>query len=74
MAIQDEVNTLKLQVAHFITRVQIEALIAALGTDHTTLTAAVNANAAEIAILMAEVQTLKDTAADHETRIIALEP
>jgi len=73
MAITDDVATLKLQVANFITSAQITALIAALGTDHTALVTLVNQVVAENAILLQEIQSMKDSIADHETRIAALE-
>lgn len=74
MAIQDEVDVLKKQVVHFLTAAQIRALVAALGTDHTTLTTLANQNAADIVTLLNAIQSLQDQVADHETRITALEP
>jgi hypothetical protein len=73
MAIQDEVDTLKKQVVHFLTSVQIQALITALGTTHTTLTTNVAANTADILAILTTLQSIADQVEDHETRITALE-
>ena len=73
MALPDDVLVLQKQVANFPTRTQVEALVSALGTDHTTLTAALNDAVADIALLLTEIQSLKDQIADIEVRLTALE-
>lgn len=73
MSVETDVATIKKQIAHFLTSNQVQALVSALGSDHSTLQASLTSALATIAILQAEVQTLKDTIADHETRIAALE-
>lgn len=73
MSVETDITTLQRQAAHFITRAQVEALISTLQTSNTTLTNLVNALTSDVAALKAEIQSLKDQAADHETRITALE-
>lgn len=73
MSIENDVDILKRQVLNFLTRAQITALIAALGADHTTLEASVNDLVEENNTLKAEIQSLKDTLADHEARLVLLE-
>lgn len=73
MSLETDVLTLQRQVVHFLTAAQINALISSLQTNNTTLTNLVNALTADVATLQAEVQSLKDQLADHETRITALE-
>lgn len=73
MSLETDVLTLQRQVVHFLTAAQINALISSLQTNNTTLTNLVNALTADVTALQAEVQSLKDQLADHETRITALE-
>lgn len=73
MAIQDEVDVLKKQVVHFLTAAQIRALIQTQGTNYSSLSTTVSSHEATINQLLAEIQSLKDEIADHETRLTALE-
>lgn len=73
MSVETDVETLKKQVSYFLTRSQIETLVAALGSDHTTIISTLTTLAATLTLLQTEIQSLKDTIADHEARIAAIE-
>lgn len=60
-----------------ITRTQAQALVDALGTDHTTLSQTITELEAIVNNLKAKLQALQNRVTDtgdHEARITALEP
>lgn len=71
--IEQRVQTLESQIALTPSLTQVQALIAAQGTDYQSLYATITAMQNTLNLIQTELQSIKLQLADHETRIAALE-
>ena len=71
--VEERLDYIEKVLQNVLTRSQVEALVAALGQDHTTILQRVGAVETKTTNVEGDMSTLKDRIEDHETRIDTLE-
>ena len=73
MTLEERVELLERQIVHIVTIKQVRDIVNAMDNDLTQLTESNGSLDDKLTIVINQLQLLKETLEDHETRLVALE-